>query len=446
MSVKAPRGLTHARRLRPPNSGWSGSPGPGTSCGIAAGPSWCSCILTPNATTPGWTTSCVVCPSGLRVAVEFRHPSWDDPAVYDLLERRDASYVVMSGAGLPCVLRATAQLVYVRLHGPDPRRCTRGPTPPMTWTGGRTASTSGISRAETCWPTSTMTAPGTRSATPGRCARCSGMPSTAAASDHTSSRSTRRIPPPLVLLCESASRRALGHRWRSARTPADSCGPAAVEHLAGRLHCVVRDFGRGPRVCRPPSKASLNVGVALRQFHGSPSMMAYAAIRSPAEYAKCIGPMTRTEGFHTRGCVRFPDYAKIVVLVLVATAAWFVASPAPSTPAGPAGPVPSTPMSDARRPAAAAPYPRQQHTSDCGRCRWPTRSARSPAANPPNSTPLSWPKQPRAQWGAARSGTSGDTDIRILPVLFWHYRIKADNIHTITERWSMIWPNGARSS
>ncbi|MDT5202957.1 MAG: hypothetical protein QOH34_4479, partial [Mycobacterium sp.] len=45
--------------------------------------------------------------------------SWDDPAVYDLLERRGATYVVMSGAGLPCVLRATAQLVYIRLHGPD---------------------------------------------------------------------------------------------------------------------------------------------------------------------------------------------------------------------------------------------------------------------------------------------------------------------------------------
>jgi uncharacterized protein YecE (DUF72 family) len=26
---------------------------------------------------------------------------------------------VMSGAGLPCVLRATAGFVYVRLHGPD---------------------------------------------------------------------------------------------------------------------------------------------------------------------------------------------------------------------------------------------------------------------------------------------------------------------------------------
>jgi uncharacterized protein YecE (DUF72 family) len=55
----------------------------------------------------------------MTTAVEFRHPSWNDPAVYALLERYGASYVVMSGAGLPCVLKATAQLVYVRLHGPD---------------------------------------------------------------------------------------------------------------------------------------------------------------------------------------------------------------------------------------------------------------------------------------------------------------------------------------
>jgi uncharacterized protein YecE (DUF72 family) len=34
--------------------------------------------------------------------------------------------VVTSGAGLPCVLRATAQLVYVRLHGPDPSRLYAG--------------------------------------------------------------------------------------------------------------------------------------------------------------------------------------------------------------------------------------------------------------------------------------------------------------------------------
>lgn len=58
-------------------------------------------------------------PDRIRVAVELRHPSWDDPAVYELLERHRAAYVVMSGAGLPCVLRATTDVVYVRMHGPD---------------------------------------------------------------------------------------------------------------------------------------------------------------------------------------------------------------------------------------------------------------------------------------------------------------------------------------
>jgi uncharacterized protein YecE (DUF72 family) len=58
-------------------------------------------------------------PEWMRVAVEFRHPSWHADAVFDLLERHGAAYVVMSGAGLPCVLRSTAPVVYVRLHGPD---------------------------------------------------------------------------------------------------------------------------------------------------------------------------------------------------------------------------------------------------------------------------------------------------------------------------------------
>jgi uncharacterized protein YecE (DUF72 family) len=59
-------------------------------------------------------------PAGLDVAVEFRHPSWHEEGVFQLLERHGAAYCVMSGAGLPCVLRATARFVYVRLHGPDP--------------------------------------------------------------------------------------------------------------------------------------------------------------------------------------------------------------------------------------------------------------------------------------------------------------------------------------
>jgi len=58
-------------------------------------------------------------PRWMRIAVELRHPSWLDDGVFSLLEEFGAAYCIMSGAGLPCVLRATAPFVYVRLHGPD---------------------------------------------------------------------------------------------------------------------------------------------------------------------------------------------------------------------------------------------------------------------------------------------------------------------------------------
>ncbi|HEU4545898.1 MAG TPA: DUF72 domain-containing protein, partial [Microlunatus sp.] len=58
-------------------------------------------------------------PDWMHVAVELRHPSWVADPVFNLLSRHHATYVVMSGAGLPCVLRATSSTVYVRLHGPD---------------------------------------------------------------------------------------------------------------------------------------------------------------------------------------------------------------------------------------------------------------------------------------------------------------------------------------
>lgn len=41
-----------------------------------------------------------------------------DPAVYALLRRHGAAYVVMSGPGLVCEPVATSDLVYIRLHGP----------------------------------------------------------------------------------------------------------------------------------------------------------------------------------------------------------------------------------------------------------------------------------------------------------------------------------------
>lgn len=58
-------------------------------------------------------------PAEVPVAVELRHDSWHAEAVFQLLERHGASYCVMSGPGLPTVLRPTAERVYLRLHGPD---------------------------------------------------------------------------------------------------------------------------------------------------------------------------------------------------------------------------------------------------------------------------------------------------------------------------------------
>jgi uncharacterized protein YecE (DUF72 family) len=75
----------------------------------------------------------------MRVAVEFRHPSWHDEAVFALLERHGAAYCVMSGAQLPCVLRATAPFVYVRMHGPDAQHLYAGsyPDEDLRWWAGR---------------------------------------------------------------------------------------------------------------------------------------------------------------------------------------------------------------------------------------------------------------------------------------------------------------------
>jgi uncharacterized protein YecE (DUF72 family) len=88
LSVKAPRGLTHGRRLYAPEE-------------------WVQRI------EEGWHEL------GDKRAVLLRHPSWHCEEIFALLERHGAAYCVMSGAGLPCILRVTTDFTYVRTHGPD---------------------------------------------------------------------------------------------------------------------------------------------------------------------------------------------------------------------------------------------------------------------------------------------------------------------------------------
>ena len=118
LAVKAPRGLTHAKRLLHQEvwigriaAAWHALGDRAACCWSSSPPT--SARRRPAGVVPGRL------PPWIRVAVEFRHASWHDDAVFGLLERHGAAYCVMSGAGLPCVLRATAPFVYVRWHGPD---------------------------------------------------------------------------------------------------------------------------------------------------------------------------------------------------------------------------------------------------------------------------------------------------------------------------------------
>ena len=62
-----------------------------------------------------------VLPPGHRHAFEFRHPSWFEPAILDLLRDYDASLVVSDHHHAPAPWEATAGWVYVRGHGPGGR-------------------------------------------------------------------------------------------------------------------------------------------------------------------------------------------------------------------------------------------------------------------------------------------------------------------------------------
>jgi uncharacterized protein YecE (DUF72 family) len=119
MSVKAPRGLSHGRRLYRPETWMPRLVGCWHELADRRGVLLVQ--LPPDQERDDDRLDYFLrnLPTWLQVAVELRHPSWHTDPVFDLLSRHGAAYVVMSGARLPCILRATSTTVYLRLHGPD---------------------------------------------------------------------------------------------------------------------------------------------------------------------------------------------------------------------------------------------------------------------------------------------------------------------------------------
>lgn len=60
-------------------------------------------------------------PQGFRYCFEFRHESWYDRAVLDLLGDNDMSLCLSDHAAAPAPREATASWVYIRNHGPSGR-------------------------------------------------------------------------------------------------------------------------------------------------------------------------------------------------------------------------------------------------------------------------------------------------------------------------------------
>jgi uncharacterized protein YecE (DUF72 family) len=119
LSVKAPRGLTHSKKLYAPETwiqriatSWHELSDKRAVLLVQLGPGHAR----DDARLEYFLQSL---PPWIQTSVELRHPSWNHQRVFALLEDHATAYCVMSGANLPCVLRATAPFVYVRLHGPD---------------------------------------------------------------------------------------------------------------------------------------------------------------------------------------------------------------------------------------------------------------------------------------------------------------------------------------
>jgi uncharacterized protein YecE (DUF72 family) len=56
-------------------------------------------------------------PADLTHVFEFRHPSWFDPTIFAIMERRNIGLCVFDMPGLSCPVLATADFAYVRFHG-----------------------------------------------------------------------------------------------------------------------------------------------------------------------------------------------------------------------------------------------------------------------------------------------------------------------------------------
>lgn len=90
-------------------------------------------------------------PHGYRYAVEFRHRSWLDPAVYELLRLHNVALCIDDYEKHPIPFIATADFVYIRRHGENGRYAGRYPIQALETLAGEIARFAAEGKAVYCY-------------------------------------------------------------------------------------------------------------------------------------------------------------------------------------------------------------------------------------------------------------------------------------------------------
>jgi uncharacterized protein YecE (DUF72 family) len=125
MAVKVSRYLTHIRRLRAPREPVDRFMAVAEALGPRLGPVLLQLPPDMRCDTSALEATLRAFPTGVRVAVEPRHPSWFEPAVMRVLERHDAALCMVDRPGWRPEPIRTAGWGYLRLHEgrASPRPC-----------------------------------------------------------------------------------------------------------------------------------------------------------------------------------------------------------------------------------------------------------------------------------------------------------------------------------
>ena len=120
-AVKASRFITHIRRLKDVKTAWEGFAENALHLKEKLGPILFQ--LPPSFKANEENVKRLreflkpTSPTNIRLAFEFRHKSWCDEAIYNILKRFNMAWVIADSPRYPKAEVVTANFVYIRMHG-----------------------------------------------------------------------------------------------------------------------------------------------------------------------------------------------------------------------------------------------------------------------------------------------------------------------------------------